>query len=138
MATITASRVAEYHAPRTPIQTLGSSKGLTMQFEDAPDDLGRPHQNRDSRRTPARSHAPRSVALDRLLLAGVVLAVVALTVPLVPAVWSARASLGGLPRSMVWILAVMTWVFLILLLRFRAEQPEGNGASLERDQSRVR
>ncbi len=61
---------------------------------------------------------------DKLLLAGYALAVVGLTVPVVPGLWSGRASIFGLPGSLIWVVSVLFWVFALLVWHFTSDRPE--------------
>ena len=58
---------------------------------------------------------------DKVLLAGYALAIVGLTVPVVPGVWSSGVAWFGLPGSMLWVIGVMLWVFALLLWHFAAD-----------------
>lgn len=45
-----------------------------------------------------------------------------LTVPLVPAVWSARPLLLGLPASLIWVIVCLAVIFTALVWLYRSEE----------------
>lgn len=76
--------------------------------------------------------------VHRLLFAAVYgAAIVALTVPVAPAVWSGAPSFFGLPRSMVWVVAILLVVFVALVLYDRVERRRGDEATRARPASKT-
>jgi hypothetical protein len=84
----------------------------------------------------ARSHAGSS--RRRIFAVVYAAAVVAMTVPIVPAVWAGSPLILGLPPSILWVVAWLAAIFGLVLWQFHGEPEEAGAGSPAAERERRR